>query len=80
MDMVPWWDSSHDMRHGVMNIMSLRMTAPFVNLFMLLVMLLNDYRNHTLAERGFKAPTAYKTGTTIVGLIYKVRYSILLGT
>ncbi len=30
------------------------------------------FRNALLHEKGLKAPTAYKTGTTIVGIVYKV--------
>jgi len=31
----------------------------------------NCRRNALLANKGFKAPTAYKTGTTIAGIVYK---------
>ncbi|XP_064616495.1 proteasome subunit beta type-7-like [Liolophura sinensis] len=31
----------------------------------------NCRRNHILQEKGFKAPTAYKTGTTICGIVFK---------
>lgn len=30
-------------------------------------------RNQFFDQKGIKAPTAYKTGTTIVGLVYKVK-------
>lgn len=30
------------------------------------------YRNASLEQKGIRAPTAYKTGTTICGVIYKV--------
>lgn len=30
-------------------------------------------RNQFFEQKGIKAPTAYKTGTTIVGLVYKVK-------
>lgn len=31
------------------------------------------FRNQFFEQKGIKAPTAYKTGTTIVGLVYKVK-------
>ena len=30
-------------------------------------------RNRVLEQKGLKVPTAWKTGTTIAGIIYKVR-------
>lgn len=35
-------------------------------------------RNQFFEQKGIKAPTAYKTGTTIVGLVYKVRNILVL--
>lgn len=36
------------------------------------------FRNASLEQKGIRAPTAYKTGTTICGVIYKVAASKLL--
>lgn len=35
-------------------------------------------RNQFFEQKGIKAPTAYKTGTTIVGLVYKVKNILVL--
>ena len=32
------------------------------------------FRNGLFEQQGIKAPTAYKTGTTICGVIYKVDF------
>lgn len=32
------------------------------------------FRNALLEEKGLKPPKAYKTGTTIAGVIFKVRF------